>query len=114
MILLMMTMNQKDPFEFNDFDNDEIYKPVENLKFLNSKKEKYSFSRKQKPEMKTPRKTVDVGKLGETQKKLKYLLRSPKKPYWGHGLKNRGNLKKSKKKLKKHSKRAKGWKKDTK
>ena len=104
---------QKNP---SVYDDDKKKKDLSVYDFVDDDdepvKKKIIHSRKQKQGMKTPRKTVDVGKLGETPKEIKVFIASPKKAYhWGHGLKNRGKLKKSKKrkqkKSKKHSKRAK-------
>jgi hypothetical protein len=89
-------------YDFTDDDDKSVRKSHK------KSKKKIIHSRKQKSEMKTPRRKVNVGKLGETPKEIKVFIASPKKAYhWGHGLKNRGKLKKSKKKSKKHSKRAK-------
>lgn len=102
---------QKDLSVYDFVDDLELSdKPIQ--KSHKKSKKKLIHSRKQNSEMKTPRRTVDVGKLGETPKEIKVFVASPKKSYyWGHGLKNRGKLKKSKKrkprKSKKHSKRAK-------
>ncbi len=85
-------LNDLSVYDFVDDDD----KPVK--KTHKKSQKKFIHSRKQESVMKTPRKTVGVGKQGETPKEIKVFVASPKKAYhWGHGLKSRGRLKKSKK-----------------